>query len=278
MKGTILEKIINTKRERVESAKRLRSIEELRDMAAERRTGVESHQFLRAVSSRSRVNVIAEYKRASPSKGSLNDTADPSETAQVYERSGAAAISVLTEEDHFLGSLANLETVRSAVSIPVLRKDFIFDEYQIVESAASGADAVLLIVSMLTQNELTRLLACANEHLLDVIVEVHDERELHIAVSSGAPIIGVNNRDLKSFEVSLDVSRELIKHAPAGTVMISESGLRSAAEIRELHQLGYSAFLIGETLMKSGNLGEELRSLIGVTGPAREPVPGVTAT
>ena len=278
MKGTILEKIINTKRERVESAKRLRSIEELRDMAAERRTGVESHQFLRAVSSRSRVNVIAEYKRASPSKGSLNDTADPSETAQVYERSGAAAISVLTEEDHFLGSLANLETVRSAVSIPVLRKDFIFDEYQIVESAASGANAVLLIVSMLTQNELTRLLACANEHLLDVIVEVHDERELHIAVSSGAPIIGVNNRDLKSFEVSLDVSRELIKHAPAGTVMISESGLRSAAEIRELHQLGYSAFLIGETLMKSGNLGEELRSLIGVTGPAREPVPGVTAT
>jgi indole-3-glycerol phosphate synthase len=278
MKGTILEKIINTKRERVESAKRLRSIEELRDMAAERRTGVESHQFLRAVSSRSRVNVIAEYKRASPSKGSLNDTADPSETAQVYERSGAAAISVLTEEDHFLGSLANLETVRSAVSIPVLRKDFIFDEYQIVESAASGADAVLLIVSMLTQNELTRLLACANEHLLDVIVEVHDERELHIAVSSGAPIIGVNNRDLKSFEVSLDVSRELIKHAPAGAVMISESGLRSAAEIRELHQLGYSAFLIGETLMKSGNLGEELRSLIGVTGPAREPVPGVTAT
>jgi len=278
MKGTILEKIINTKRERVESAKRLRSIEELRDMAAERRTGVESHQFLRAVSSRSRVNVIAEYKRASPSKGSLNDTADPSETAQVYERSGAAAISVLTEEDHFLGSLANLEAVRSAVSIPVLRKDFIFDEYQIVESAASGADAVLLIVSMLTQNELTRLLACANEHLLDVIVEVHDERELHIAVSSGAPIIGVNNRDLKSFEVSLDVSRELIKHAPAGAVMISESGLRSAAEIRELHQLGYSAFLIGETLMKSGNLGEELRSLIGVTGPAREPVPGVTAT
>jgi indole-3-glycerol phosphate synthase len=111
-----------------------------------------------------------------------------------------------------------------------------------------------------------------------VIVEVHDERELHIAVSSGAPIIGVNNRDLKSFEVSLDVSRELIKHAPAGAVMISESGLRSAAEIRELHQLGYSAFLIGETLMKSGNLGEELRSLIGVTGPAREPVPGVTAT
>jgi indole-3-glycerol phosphate synthase len=278
MKGTILEKIINTKRERVESANRLRSIEELRDMAAERRTGVESHQFLRAVSSRSRVNVITEYKRASPSKGLLNDTADPSETAQVYERSGAAAISVLTEEDHFLGSLANLETVRSAVSIPVLRKDFIFDEYQIVESAASGADAVLLIVSMLTQNELTRLLACANEHLLDVIVEVHDERELHIAVSSGAPIIGVNNRDLKSFEVSLDVSRELIKHAPAGTVMISESGLRSAAEIRELHQLGYSAFLIGETLMKSGNLGEELRSLIGVTGPAREPVPGVTAT
>ena len=278
MKGTILEKIIKKKRERVEAAKRVHSAEELRDIAAERRAGAEPHRFLRAVNSRSRINVIAEYKRASPSKGPLNDNADPAETALLYERSAAAAISVLTEEDHFLGSLKDLEDVRSAVSLPVLRKDFIFDEYQIIESAAAGADAVLLIVSMLSPNEVTCFLASAEEHVLDVIVEVHNSLELEVAVSSGASMIGVNNRDLRSFEVNLNVSRELISQISAGPVMISESGLRSAAEIRELHRLGYSAFLIGETLMKSRNLGEELRSLIGVTGPTLQPTPGATAT
>lgn len=266
MKGTILETIINSKRERVEAAKRAVVFDALRDQAAEKRDAAAAGRFAQAVGSRSRINVIAEFKRASPSKGILNRAADPAITARSYERAGAAAVSVLTEEDHFLGSLGDLTAVRAAVSLPVLRKDFIFDEYQVVESAAAGADAVLLIASLLHPDELARLLECVKTHALDAIVEVHDRRELDIAVSSGASIIGVNNRDLRSFVVDLNVSRSLIAHAPADGIMISESGITSAAQIRELYEMGFSAFLIGESLMRSNDLENQLTELAGLNG------------
>jgi len=261
MKGTILEKIINAKRERVEIDKRDRG-EELNELAATRASG-RKNRFSDSIRSLSKINVIAEFKRASPSKGVLNTTADPAETARMYERSGAAAISVLTEEDHFLGSLDDLETVRASVNIPILRKDFIIDEFQIIESAAAGADAILLIAAVLPSDQLSAFLQCADSFKLDTIVEVHNDREFEVAVSVGAAVIGVNNRDLRTFDVNLDVSRDLIARKPPGSIMISESGISSREEIIELHELGYSAFLIGEALMRSGDLARCLGELSG---------------
>ena len=251
MKGTILEKIINRKRERVDELKRSTDLAELRARAVEVRRGSTPHAFRNAIADTSKVNIIAEFKRASPSKGVINGQADPVETAVAYAGGGAAAISVLTEEDFFLGSLEDLVRVRSAVELPILRKDFVVDEFQIIEAAASGADAVLLIVAALEIDELNRLYAVANEFGLDAIVEVHDLEELETAEAVGADIIGVNNRNLKTFEVALETSRRLIAKRPDGGLMIAESGITRADEIDELRQLGYSAFLIGESLMRS---------------------------
>jgi indole-3-glycerol phosphate synthase len=216
---------------------------------------------LSAVECSDRLNIIAEFKRASPSKGVINDQADPVETARAYTNAGACAISVLTEPDYFQGSLEDLRVIRDAVSIPVLRKDFIVDPFQIYEAAEAGADAVLLIVAALSVEELTGLRSLAQEELgMDALIEVHTAEEMKIANDIDAKLIGVNNRDLRSFKVSLDVSRELIRFAPAGAILISESGLRRRDEIVELQSLGYSAFLIGETLMRTGSgaLREEI--------------------
>jgi indole-3-glycerol phosphate synthase len=180
----------------------------------------------------------------------------------MYKKGGACAISVLTEEDHFQGSLEDLKAVRAAVDLPILRKDFIIDEFQIYESAAAGADAMLLIVSALTSENLKRFQKLAQDLGLAAVVEVHDREELGVAKSIGAKIIGVNNRDLRTFDVSLDVSRELIKHAPAGVIMISESGLESCEQLTELRNVGYSAFLVGETLMRSGDPEKELKEFV----------------
>ena len=261
MKGTILEKILAAKQLRIDAAKRATDLERLVEQARSVRNSATAHRFQTALSDRSRINVIAEFKRASPSKGVINNLIDPAEIARAYEHGRAAAISVLTEEDFFAGSLDDLRAVREASNLPILRKDFIIDEYQIYESAAAGADAILLIVSALTSERILRFRKLAQHLGMDVIVEVHDFLELETAIVIDAKIIGVNNRNLKTFEVSLDISRELIKHAPRDVVMIAESGLKTRDDLVELGDLGYSGFLIGETLMRSSEPGSELKKL-----------------
>jgi indole-3-glycerol phosphate synthase len=209
------------------------------------------------------LNVIAEFKKASPSKGVINDQLDPATVARLYESGGACAISVLTEEKYFQGSLQDLTSVRDAVSLPVLRKDFVVDEFQIYEAAGARADAVLLIVAALAMDDLKTFKRIAEDELgMDALIEVHTREEMEIANDIGAELIGVNNRDLKSFETSLDVSRELVNHAPSDAILISESGLRTHADLVGLSEIGYSGFLIGETLMRSDRPNLALQNLV----------------
>jgi indole-3-glycerol phosphate synthase len=262
MSGTILDKIFSDKRARVEAAKRTSAPVALRASALDARSERGSHRFRNALSDPSKINIIAEFKRASPSKGVINDGIEPAEVARHYSAGGAAAMSVLTEEDHFEGSLDDLRAVRGAVDLPILRKDFIFDEFQIYEAAAAGADAILLIAAMLTVDEIERLRTVAEDELqMDALIEVHTLEELERVNGMGAKLIGVNNRDLKTFDVTLDVSRELIRHAPENAIMVAESGLQTRDDLVELHGLGYSGFLIGETLMRTGDPAAELRRL-----------------
>ncbi len=255
---TFLDKIIADKRMRIGAAKAMRSLNEVRS-AAEQVESVD-HRVRNAISG-PEPSIIAEFKRASPSKGLINESIGPVETALMYRSGGAAAISVLTEEDHFLGSLDDLRAIKNAIDLPLLRKDFVIDEYQIFESAAAGASAILLIVAVIPPDTLRTFQRLANSLGLDVVVEVHEQDEMRTAIEIEAGIIGVNNRNLKTFEVSLDVSRELIKMKPFGTLMIAESGISDAREIAELHSLGYDAFLIGESLMRSSDPAVELRRL-----------------
>lgn len=260
--SNFLSEILELKKKRVELAKANSNFESLKNQTFSLRSGSTPNALRRKLRSNDGINIIAEIKRASPSKGVINENIDVAELAKAYENGGAAAISVLTEEDRFRGSLADLKTVSRNVSIPVLRKDFIFDEFQVYEAAAAGADVILLIVAMLEDKQLFRLRRLIEDELkLDALVEVHDADELKRASAAGATLIGVNNRNLSTFEVSLDVSRELIKKAPEGTLMIAESGLSTREELLELKGLGFSGFLIGETLMKSENAEDELRKL-----------------
>lgn len=217
--------------------------------------------FRAALTSRS-LAVIAEIKKASPSKGLIAPNFNPAVTAEAYSRGGAAALSVLTDANYFQGSLDHLQEARSAVELPVLRKDFTIDEYQVVEAAAYGADAILLIVAALGMRQLRSLREVAKQYRMDALVEVHDEEELGRAIDSGAEMIGVNNRDLRTFEVSLDVCLRLAARIPSSTVKIAESGIHSAGDLRTLHDAGYSGFLVGEHLMRSGDPERALRVLL----------------
>jgi indole-3-glycerol phosphate synthase len=208
------------------------------------------------------VQVIAECKRRSPSRGVLREDYVPASIAASYERGGAAAISVLTEPTFFDGDLAHLEAVRTAVSVPVLRKDFIVDEYQLVEARASGADAVLLIVAALSDADMRRLMRSAEALRLDVLVEVHDERELDRALEAGATLVGVNNRNLRTLEVDVDASFRLAARLPRGVLAVAESGLRTRADLDRLAQAGYKGFLIGERLMTTPDPGATLAALL----------------
>jgi indole-3-glycerol phosphate synthase len=219
--------------------------------------------FEGALGAAGRVNVIAECKRRSPSKGVLADDYDPVTLARQYEEGGAAAISVLTEPTFFDGALEHLEAVRQAVALPLLRKDFIVDEYQLLEARAAGADAVLLIVAALEPDRLALLQRAARELGLAVLVEVHDEAELDRAVASGARIIGVNNRNLRTLQVEVDASYRLAGQLPAGVIGVSESGLQSRADLEKLAAAGYRAFLIGERFMTDANPAVALRLLMG---------------
>ena len=258
----VLLEIIAKKRERVAAAKEIVSLEEMRRLAAEMRSKATPHALIYALRSDG-INIIAEFKRRSPSKGTIRADANLVEIVQSYEEGGAAAISVLTEEDYFAGSLDDLRNVKATVSLPVLRKDFVFEEYQVYESAAAGADAILLIVAALDDETLSHLRRLAEDELrMDALVEVHTSDELKRAAACGAKLIGVNNRDLRTFEVSLDTSLSLASQMPGESVAISESGLHSASDLHRLSEAGYHGFLIGETLMRTDNPREALRKLL----------------
>jgi len=206
--------------------------------------------------------VIAEVKKASPSKGLLCADFDPARIARAYALGGAAAISVLTDESFFLGTLEHLEAVRAAADVPVLRKDFTLAGADILEAAAHGADAILLIAALLGERELRDFRETAAQYGMAALVEVHNRPELDAAAASGAEIVGVNNRDLSTFEVSLDTSLRLAAHIPDGVVRVSESGIHDAADVARLRAAGYTAFLVGERLMKSPDPAAALRQLV----------------
>jgi len=207
-------------------------------------------------------SLIAEIKKASPSRGVLAVDFDAPATARAYERGGAAALSVLTDFKYFQGRLADLQAARDAVSIPMLRKDFTIDPYHVREAAAHGADAILLIAAILTDREMRDFRELAEGYRMDAIVEVHDEDELNAAMASGAGIIGVNNRNLHTFEVSLETSLHLAEKIPSGVVRIAESGIHSRTDVARLSAAGYQAFLVGEHLMKSPDPALALRGLL----------------
>jgi indole-3-glycerol phosphate synthase len=226
-------------------------------------------RFEAALSRAGGCNVIAECKRRSPSRGVLRKDYDPVAIATGYADAGAAAISVLTEPTFFDGSLEHLRTVSAAVDVPVLRKDFVVSEYQLLEAKAAGAAAVLLIVAALRPAELKVLHDHARRHGLDVLVEVHDATELAIAIDAGARIIGVNNRNLRTLEVDVHASETLIARMPAGIVAVSESGLKTADDLLRLKGLGYHAFLMGERFMTAPEPGAALAELLGTANAKR---------
>jgi indole-3-glycerol phosphate synthase len=252
---SILSEIIAKKRERVIAAQEAVPFPQARRHA-------EPHALRDALRAEG-INIIAEFKRRSPSKGTIRADANLTEIVQSYEAGGAVAISVLTEEDYFDGSLDDLRSVKSTVKLPVLRKDFVFEDYQVYESAAAGADAILLIVAALDDETLSHLRRLAEEELqMDALVEVHTSDEMKRANAAGATLIGVNNRDLRTFTVSLETSLSLAREAPPNALLISESGLHSPADLHRLRNAGYHGFLIGETLMRADNPAEMLRKLL----------------
>ena len=219
-------------------------------------------RFEAAIGRTDRINVIAECKRRSPSRGVLDRDYDAVSVAHGYAAAGAAAISVVTEPTFFDGALTDLQAVRGAVDVPLLRKDFIISEYQLLEAKMAGADAVLLIVAALRQKELASLVEQAAALGLDALVEVHDTDEMTRALDAGARIVGVNNRDLRTLEVDVHVSETAIARVPRDVIAVSESGLRTAGDLLRLRRLGYRAFLIGERFMTAQDPGGELKGLL----------------
>jgi len=259
----ILYEVIAKKRERLIAANELVPLAQIQRLAGEVRSDAASHALSNALRADG-IHVIAEFKRRSPSKGVIRPDADLLRIVQGYETGGATAVSVLTEEDYFAGSLDDLRSVKATVRLPVLRKDFVFDEYQVYESAAAGADAILLIVAALDDELLLDLRRIAEDELgLDALVEVHTRDEMRRAVACGANLIGVNNRDLRTFEVSLETSLALVREAPADALLISESGLRTREDLRRLQAAGFRGFLIGETFMRAEDPQQALRNVLG---------------
>jgi indole-3-glycerol phosphate synthase len=256
---SVLGQIVAATRERLHERKKTFPIE--RVLAGAQTPGVR-RSFAAAASVPGRVNVIAEFKRRSPSRGVIREDLHPVTVAQAYEVAGAAALSVLTDQAFFGGTLQDLQEARSATLLPTLRKDFIVDAYQVREAWIAGADALLLIVAVLGEPDLRDLLRVTDEVSLDALVEVHDEQELEIALRAGAQIVGVNNRDLRSMEVRLETGLRLASLIPDEVVAVAESGIKTAADVRRLGDAGYDAFLIGEHLMQSGDPGLALETLL----------------
>jgi indole-3-glycerol phosphate synthase len=209
------------------------------------------------------ISLIAEMKRASPSRGPIRPGASVTEIVRAYQEAGARAVSVLTEPNHFGGSLDDLVEARAACDLPLLRKDFLVDEYQLLEARAAGADAVLLIVAALEPDRLNALIGGASDLGMDSLVEVHDEREIETAIDCGAEVLGINNRDLHSLEVDLGTTFRLLPDVPAGTVVVAESGITRPRHVEELEEAGVDAILVGEALMRAEDPGRAIRELLG---------------
>lgn len=214
-----------------------------------------------------RVAVIAEVKKASPSKGVIRDEFDPVQIAETYAHNGASAISVLTDERFFQGHLDYLRAIRQSVQVPVLRKDFVISRYQVLEARVAGADAVLLIIAALSDNELAVLHAYTHELGMDALVEVHTEEEVRRAVAAGTSIIGINNRDLTTFYTTLEVTERLAPLVPEGCLCVSESGIETAQDVVRVAQAGAHAVLVGESLMRAEDIGTKLLELTAVSRP-----------
>jgi indole-3-glycerol phosphate synthase len=253
----VLDQIVEETREEVQ---RRRGAVPLADLEAALRGRPESRPFQEALT-RPGLSLIAEHKRRSPSAGPIREGADLVEIVQAYERGGAAALSILTEPFHFGGSLDDLRAARAATHLPVLRKDFIVDRYQLYESAAAGADAILLIVAALEPESFADLAREAWALDLDVLVEVHDEEELETALAVDADVIGINNRDLSDFSVDIERTYELLSDVPAGKTVVSESGFTTREQLEDLDRVGVDAVLVGETLMRAPDIEAACRDL-----------------
>ncbi|HKP45988.1 MAG TPA: indole-3-glycerol phosphate synthase TrpC [Pyrinomonadaceae bacterium] len=262
MSRNFLSEIVARKREEI--AQRRAKANGLKERAAKARKNIATHRLRAALQATSpAIKIIAEFKRKSPSRGVIRVDLSPADAAAAYERGGASAISVLTDEKFFDGSLDDLIAIQTQTQLPILRKDFLIDPFQIYESANAGADAVLLIAAILDDPLLTQMRMIAEDEVgLDALIEVHDSNELRRAQTAGAKLIGVNNRDLRNFEVSLTTSEHLIAKAPRDAIMVSESGLQTFEQLRRLHELGFHGFLIGESLMQAGDPEAALRELI----------------
>jgi len=255
----ILDEIIENKKAEIESSKRASPLEVLQEKLKD---ALPARNFFDAIKPNGQLKIISEIKHASPSKGIFREDFDPIEIARSYSKAGASAISVLTDEKYFKGKLSYLKSIRENVDTPLLRKDFIVDPYQVYEARIYGADALLLIVAALDQASLTGLLELTHSLRMNAIVEVHDAEELERALDAGARIIGINNRDLRTFNVDLNVSVNLSRKIPEGKIVIAESGIGSIEDIDNLRAQGVHVFLIGETFMKAPDPGEKLKELI----------------
>ncbi len=258
----VLREIVAHKREELVARRRRVSLDEVRRRAA----AAEAVRPFCAALNRPRIQLIAEVKGASPSAGTIRPEFDPAEIARGYERAGAAAISVLTDSRYFHGADEHLVAARGAVRVPVLRKDFIVDAYQVYEARALGADAVLLIVAALVAPALADLQGLAHELGMATLVEVHTEGELEAALAARAPLIGINNRNLDTLETSLDTSRQLRPRIPPGVTVVAESGFEDRSQVEEMERLGISAVLVGTALMRAADPPARLRELLGIAG------------
>lgn len=260
----VLKKIVDYKSGEVDAMKSAVPLVEIMDRLAELEDHPRGFQaaLLNSLSS-GWTPIIAEVKKGSPSKGLIRPDFDPLQIAQVYQENGATCLSVLTDEHFFMGHLSFLALIREQVSLPLLRKDFIFDPYQIYQARAAGADAILLIAAMLDLHQLRDFAALAQELSMDVLLEVHDERELEVALQTDCSLIGINNRDLRTFQVDIKTSERLAALIPPGRIVVAESGINRREEIVRLMDKGLHAFLIGESLMREEDFGAKLRELLG---------------
>jgi indole-3-glycerol phosphate synthase len=269
---TLLEGILQSTREELARRKRALAPETLAArIRSDARTSAGSERPLRRALVQPGMRVIAEFKRRSPSAGTLRERADAESVVRAYERGGASALSVLTEGPHFGGSLEDLRVAREASELPILRKDFILDPYQLYEARAAGADAVLLIVAALEDRELAALHERARELALEALVEVHDARELETALEIGAELVGINNRDLRDFSVDVERTSRLVREVPDGVAVVSESGIATAEQLRALAAQGVDAVLVGEALMRAAEPEAALRELLDASSASAGP-------
>jgi indole-3-glycerol phosphate synthase len=260
--NNVLDRIVEQKRQDVSAARQRRPLEEVRAAVA---SASAPRDFLGSLKQRHPMGLIAEVKRASPSAGLIREGIDPVEIASTYERNGAACISVLTDEHFFRGSLEDLRRVRSSVSLPVLRKDFILDPYQVWEARAAGADCILLIAECLEDGPLGDLYALAEELGMQVLVEVYEPANVERVLKLNPPLIGVNNRNLKTFETDLEQTVRLRKSIPGEVLVVGESGIRRREDVVHLQEHGVHAILVGEWLMRADDIGARVRELLGLT-------------